>query len=273
MNVAVKDKSGKAIEDLKKEQFTLLEDGKPQQISVFELERLNGETLPALEAPAPTLKTRGTAETKPSTPPPPVKADQLKDRRLIAMFFDLSSMQPAEQIRAREAAVKFIDTQMTASDTVSIMTLTNELRVVQEFTNDRETLVTAIQALRVGRFERTGGAGRHRRRCHRRQRRVHRRRYRVQYLQYRSQAERAGRCHAQAGAVSGKESAGLFFKRHRQDGRRQSIADSRHRECRRAGERSVLSDRRARLGGHGARWRMRRRARPRARACSPAAPN
>ena len=66
------------------------------------------------------------------------------------MFFDLSSMQPAEQIRARDAATKFIDTQMTASDMVSIMTLTNELRVVQDFTNDRETLLTAIQSLRIG---------------------------------------------------------------------------------------------------------------------------
>ncbi len=66
------------------------------------------------------------------------------------MFFDLSSMQPAEQIRARDAAVKFIDTQMTASDVVSIMTLTNELRVVQDFTNDRETLLTVIQSLRIG---------------------------------------------------------------------------------------------------------------------------
>jgi VWFA-related protein len=154
VNVAVKDKSGKAIEDLKKDQFTLLEDGKPQQISVFELEHLNGDTLPPLQAPEPTLKTRGgQVETKTAPeaePPPPVKSDQLKDRRLIAMFFDLSSMQPAEQIRARDAAVKFINTQMTTSDTVSIMTLTNELRVVQEFTNDRETLITAINALRVG---------------------------------------------------------------------------------------------------------------------------
>ena len=66
------------------------------------------------------------------------------------MFFDLSSMQPAEQIRARDAAIKFIDTQMTASDMVSIMTLTNELRVVQDFTNDRETLLTVIQSLRIG---------------------------------------------------------------------------------------------------------------------------
>jgi len=153
VNVAVKDKSGKPIEDLKKEQFTLLEDGKPQQISVFELERLNGDTLPPLEVPATTLKSRGPGEIKAAPAPepaPPVKADQLKDRRLIAIFFDLSSMQPAEQIRARDAATKFIDTQMTASDTVSIMTLTNELRVVQEFTNDRETLLTAIQSLRIG---------------------------------------------------------------------------------------------------------------------------
>ena len=130
INVSVKDKSGKAIEDLKKDQFTLLEDGKPQQIAVFELERLNGETLPALEAPAPALKTRGPVEATPTPTPakaepaPPLKPEELKDRRLIAMFFDLSSMQPAEQIRARDAAIKFIDTQMTASDMVSIMTLT-----------------------------------------------------------------------------------------------------------------------------------------------------
>jgi VWFA-related protein len=153
VNVSVTDKSGKAIENLKKEQFTLLEDGKPQQIAVFDLQHLNGETLPALEAPAPpTLKTRPAVETKPAPTeaPKPVTPDQLKDRRLIAMFFDLSSMQPAEQIRAREAAVKFIDTQMTASDMVEIMTLTNELRVVQDFTNDRETLLSAIEALRVG---------------------------------------------------------------------------------------------------------------------------
>src|SRR5580698_5797022 len=92
VNVAVKDKSGKAIEDLRKEQFTLLEDGKPQPISVFELQRLNGETLPALQAPEPTLKTRDTPAAKPvpATPTGPPKADDLKDRRLIAMFFDLS---------------------------------------------------------------------------------------------------------------------------------------------------------------------------------------
>ena len=75
---------------------------------------------------------------------------QYHDKRLMVLFFDFSNMGIPEQLRAQEAAQKFLDTQMTASDMVSIMTLTNELRVVQEFTNDRETLVTAIQSLRVG---------------------------------------------------------------------------------------------------------------------------
>ncbi|HTW63211.1 MAG TPA: VWA domain-containing protein [Bryobacteraceae bacterium] len=151
VNVTVRDKSGKAIENLKKDQFTLLEDGKPQKIAVFELQHLNDQTLPAFEVPAPTLKARAPAANTPlAEPKPALKTDELKDRRLIALFFDLSSMQPAEQIRARNAAVKFIETQMTVSDVVSIMTLTNELRVIQDFTNDRDTLLGAIQSLRIG---------------------------------------------------------------------------------------------------------------------------
>jgi VWFA-related protein len=159
INVTVRDKNGKAIEDLKKDQFTLLEDGKPQPISVFELEHLNGETLPALEATpsaskvAKQIEVKAAPDTKASAPQPvaaPVTSEQLRDRRLIAMFFDFSSMQPAEQIRARDAAVQFIDTQMTASDAVAIMTLTNDIRTIQDFTTDRETLVGVIRSLRVG---------------------------------------------------------------------------------------------------------------------------
>ncbi len=71
INIAVKDKNGKAIEDLKKEQVTLLEDGKPQQISVFELEHLNADVLPPLQEPEPTtLRTR--APPKPSPLPSPL---------------------------------------------------------------------------------------------------------------------------------------------------------------------------------------------------------
>src|ERR1700737_2205404 len=51
INVTVRDKSGKAIDTLKKEDFQLLEDGKPQSISVFELQKLESDVLPPLVTP------------------------------------------------------------------------------------------------------------------------------------------------------------------------------------------------------------------------------
>src|SRR5208283_3508681 len=52
VNVSAKDKSGKPMESLKASDFTVSEDGKPQQIKVFEYQRLDDETLPPAPAPA-----------------------------------------------------------------------------------------------------------------------------------------------------------------------------------------------------------------------------
>jgi VWFA-related protein len=148
VNVTVRDKSGKVIDNLGKEDFTLLEDGKPQAISVFELEHLSSDVLPP--APAPGLKIRTAtpvpADNRPATP----ATTSRKDRRLLALFFDLSSMQPPEQIRAKDAALKFLREQMTSSDLVSILTFSNRLNVVEEFTDDRERLIADIERFRVG---------------------------------------------------------------------------------------------------------------------------
>ena len=54
VDVTVKDKAGNLIEDLKARDFTLLEDGKPQEIKVFEFEKLSTDPAPP-EAP-PTLE-------------------------------------------------------------------------------------------------------------------------------------------------------------------------------------------------------------------------
>ena len=51
INVTVRDKSGKPIDSLKKDDFQLLEDGKPQAISVFELQKLESDLLPPVIAP------------------------------------------------------------------------------------------------------------------------------------------------------------------------------------------------------------------------------
>ena len=44
-----KDKNGKAVEGLKPEDFTVLEDGKPQKISVFEYQRISTDPEPPPE--------------------------------------------------------------------------------------------------------------------------------------------------------------------------------------------------------------------------------
>src|SRR5581483_7617733 len=58
VDVSVKDKSGKVIPGLTKNDFEVLEDGKPQQVSVFEFQRLDSDDIqrkpvPAVKSPQP----------------------------------------------------------------------------------------------------------------------------------------------------------------------------------------------------------------------------
>src|SRR5579872_6765139 len=152
VNVTVRDKSGKLLDNLKKEDFILTEDEKPQTIAVFEAEHLSSDALPPvvpLNNP-PALRTRPPdARSTPAIAAADGPSSR-RDKRLIALYFDFSAMQPPEQIRAQQAALKFLNQQMTASDLVGILTYTNQLRVMQDFTNDRELLLSEIQGFRVG---------------------------------------------------------------------------------------------------------------------------
>lgn len=154
VNVTVKEKGGKLNEALTKDDFIVLEDGKRQSIAVFDLEKLGTQALPDIAEPQKVLKDRNKVEVQapePVKPKDPTPAQiRHQDKRLIAMFFDFSTMQPAEQIRAKDAALKFIRTQMTASDLVSILTYSNRIRVLEEFTDDRDRLIDTINGFRIG---------------------------------------------------------------------------------------------------------------------------
>jgi VWFA-related protein len=146
VNVNVVGRDGKPVTNLTRDDFILLEDGKPQQILNCEFQRLSNQTLPPIEAP--TLKSRPPSARTAPKPKPDVA--QARDHRLIVLFFDFSSMQPAEQFRAEDAAIRFLNTQMTTSDLVSIEVLASSLDTVQPFTADREALITSIHKLRIG---------------------------------------------------------------------------------------------------------------------------
>jgi VWFA-related protein len=150
INVEAKDKSGKPIDNLKKEDFALTEDGKPQRIAVFEFQKLGGA------AAAPLASTIDSVKADPARVRPAGISTtsggriRYQDKRLLVLLFDFSSMPIPDQLRAQQSALKFLDKQMTSSDLVAIMTNAARLRVEQDFTDDRETLISVIKGFPIG---------------------------------------------------------------------------------------------------------------------------
>jgi VWFA-related protein len=151
VNVTVLDRNGKPIDNLTKDDFEVYEDGKLQKLQAVDFQRLNSTTLPPpSQASAQPAAPKGY---NPEAEKAVLKSSMLskyQDRRLIVMLFDFSSMQPAEQTRAKEAAIHFLSTQMTSSDTVSIMIFGTTLQTVQDFTSDRDLLIATVNKFRIG---------------------------------------------------------------------------------------------------------------------------
>ena len=146
IDAEVTDRSGKPIRGLRADQFTLLEDGKQQKILSFvysDIESL--ETAGKTAGPPVVIPVESTA-----TVSNDALAATVRDHRMILLFFDLSSMQNDELLRARDAALKFVREQMTAADLVSVAALGNQLSILSDFTNQRPNLEKAIASLTPG---------------------------------------------------------------------------------------------------------------------------
>jgi VWFA-related protein len=152
VDLSVRDKSGRPITNLKKEDIEVLEDGVRQDVRLFELQKLDGEPLTPMSFAS--TATRTIEEKAPATKgpvaPAPNSAIRYQDRRLLCMLFDFTSMQPPEQLRAQEAAIKFLESQMTSSDLVEIMTFNAKIKVVEEWTDDRERLIATLKKFSLG---------------------------------------------------------------------------------------------------------------------------
>ena len=152
--VSVRDKDGRAIEGLTPDDFIVAEDGEQQTISFVEFQRLPDRPADVRAAtPAP----RFPASASPPSPTqgqiaiPPPGDTRYRDRRLLVLYFDLTAMPPADQMRAYTAAQTFMDTQMQPSDLLAIMTFGGgAVRVKQDFTDDRAALREVLQTLIFG---------------------------------------------------------------------------------------------------------------------------
>jgi VWFA-related protein len=150
VNVTVRDKSGNVVKNLKPEDFTILEDNKPQKVLSFDVENMDAIAMQDV-AQAKPLPGQPSQANQPSAPVPSANADeQFKDRRLIILFFDLSAMEPDEIDRAATSAQHYVDKQMAPADMVSIVSLGSALLVNQDFTTDRDLLKKQLQAFSAG---------------------------------------------------------------------------------------------------------------------------
>jgi VWFA-related protein len=152
--VSIKDKSGNPIEGLKAEDFTVTEDGAPQTIKFFEYQKLPTAPLPS-RGPAPDTNVAPLPKLPDSQITPEKPGDiRYRDKRLLAIYFDLSAMPIADQLRAFDSAKKFITTQMTSADLVALMEYQGgAVKVLQDFTDDRDRLLSIIGTLIVGEDE------------------------------------------------------------------------------------------------------------------------
>jgi VWFA-related protein len=74
------------------------------------------------------------------------KPADLRNHRLIVMFFDLTSMQPEDLNRSVDAAQAFLKSKMQPADLVALVSLGDTLNVDQDFTADKNALINEVGA-------------------------------------------------------------------------------------------------------------------------------
>ena len=148
----VKDKKGTPIDGLSAKDFSIAEDGVPQEIRFCEKQNLpeTPSQIQPLARSAENVKVYRQLALGQIAPEAPGDI-RYKDRRLLAFYFDMTAMQPPDQMRALAAAQKFIRTQMTPADLVAILRYSGgSVDVLQDFTADRNRLLSIIETMVVG---------------------------------------------------------------------------------------------------------------------------
>ena len=140
-NVVPRDaKTGEVVLGLKQSDFTILENGKAQRVDTFDFETVDKAT-PLNEA---TVSGLAIGATGPGSKAVVAKPEDLRNHRLIVMFFDLTSMQPEDLDRSVLAAQEFLKNKMQAADLVALVSLGDTLTVDQDFTADKKTLINEV---------------------------------------------------------------------------------------------------------------------------------
>ena len=141
-NVVARDaKTGEVLKGLKQSDFKIYENGKEQSIDTFDFESVDMAT-PLNEATVSGLAAGPTG----SKAVVVARPEELRNHRLIVMFFDLTSMQPEDLERSVDAAQDFLRKKLQPADLVALVSLGDTLNVDQDFTANKDALINEVGA-------------------------------------------------------------------------------------------------------------------------------
>src|SRR5688500_9111472 len=129
VDVMVKDKKGKAITDLKAQDFILSENGVRQNIEFFDSTLVGEETNPT-----------GTGEASDKQERPPGLP-----RNIIALVLDGQTTHGSNLKQVRNGMTKYIRERITASHSVAVFAISGGLQLLQPFTQDKARLIKAVE--------------------------------------------------------------------------------------------------------------------------------
>jgi VWFA-related protein len=135
VDVVVTHKNGEPVTGLKAEKFTVEENGKKQKVSLFTAPETGAASRPA-PAPAPI----GILSNHPENVGPAGVP--------TVLLLDAANSQFRDQAYARSQMLKYVVEQGQLGHPMAVLTLTDRLRVLQQFTSDPQVLMTAIKNLR-----------------------------------------------------------------------------------------------------------------------------
>jgi VWFA-related protein len=146
VNVVARDKHGNLIKDLKKEDFTVYEDNKKQDLASFDFEKVDEMVM----AGAQDSTITGTAEKSAGQGgllnKKAQKSLNARDRRLMLLFFDFSAMEPDDIDRAVNAGKKYVQSKMQPADMVALMSLSTNLQLDLDFTDDKDKILAKLSS-------------------------------------------------------------------------------------------------------------------------------
>ena len=143
-DVAVFDKRGRFIEDLRPEQFELQVDGRAQSIIFFERVTAGSRSEASQLAAA---AARSRAADKTIEPNSAAVAEQPERGRLIFFFLDDLHLSGASLARARESLQRYVDRDMNPNDQVAIVSASGQIGFLQQLTDNPAVLRAAIKRL------------------------------------------------------------------------------------------------------------------------------